>query len=588
MRGEVKTKDELIDELAAMRQRIAELEKAEAERKQAEEEIARHTKRVEALNAVARTVGQTLDLQELMDNALAKVLEVMEVEAGGIYLLDTATSELTLRAHTGVAQDYVREVTRVKLEEDELERVMQWRDPIVGVPEILNEATLAVIMGAARREGLEMFTVVPLWVRGIAHGALCIASHIPRQVTPEELDLLQAMSNQIAVGIENAMLFAEVSNMAIIDRLSGLYNHGHFQERLEEEVARSLRFGGKCSLIMLDLDHFKVYNDLFGHVAGDEALKRVGQVLRDYTRQVDIACRYGGEEFAVILPQTDSTGAYETAERLRRAVETALSLESSGANINLTVSLGVASWPSDGLSREELIRRADLALSEAKERGRNQTCLASHVLSITRAKKEGLREVAEHLEAASLNTIYALAAAVDARDHYTYGHSRSVSKHAVAIGKALGLPRKRMRQLRVAALLHDIGKIGLSDSIIKKAGLLDEQEWEMMRKHSELGATIISHTPELADCAPAIQHHHEWYDGSGYPHGLKEEAIPVEARIIGVADAYDTMTTPRSYRQMVSPQEAIEELRRCANTQFDPLFVEVLAQVANDSVDSTA
>jgi len=349
-------------------------------------------------------------------------------------------------------------------------------------------------------------------------------------------------------------------------------------------VARVHRFGGECSLIMLDLDHFKIYNDLFGHVAGDDVLKRVGQILRDHTRQVDITCRYGGEEFTVILPQTACADACQAAERLRQAVEQALSLEGTSTSVNLTVSLGVASCPGAGLSREALVRSADLAMREAKERGRNQTCLASELAGIAPAEGEVASETVEHLEAASLNTIYALAAAVDARDHYTYGHSRNVSKHAVAIGKELGLSRRKLEHLRITALLHDIGKIGLSDSIIRKPGLLDEKEWEMMRKHSELGATIISHTPELADCAPAIRHHHEWQDGSGYPDGLKGEDIPLEARIIAIADAYDTMTTPRAYRETLSPQEALEELMRCANTQFDSHLVETFARVANAGV----
>jgi len=335
---------------------------------------------------------------------------------------------------------------------------------------------------------------------------------------------------------------------------------------------------------MLDLDHFKIYNDLFGHVAGDEVLKRVGRVLRDHTREVDIACRYGGEEFTLILPQTGSADACQAAERLRQAVEQALSQEGNATSANLTVSLGIASCPGDGLSREALIHSADLAMREAKERGRNQTCLASTLAGAASAEGEVASETVEHLEAASLNTIYALAAAVDARDHYTYGHSRNVSKHAVAIGKALGLSRRKLEHLRITALLHDIGKIGLSDSIIRKPGLLDEKEWEMMRKHSELGATIISHTPELADCAPAIRHHHEWQDGSGYPDGLKGEDIPLEARIIAIADAYDTMTTPRAYRETLSPQEALEELMRCANTQFDSHLVETFARVANAGV----
>ena len=190
----------------------------------------------------------------------------------------------------------------------------------------------------------------------------------------------------------------------------------------------------------------------------------------------------------------------------------------------------------------------------------------------------------EHLEAAGLSTVYALAAAVDARDHYTYGHSRNVAKHAMAMGKAFGLPQTRLERLRICALLHDIGKIGLSDSVIRKPGPLGDEEWEMMKSHSELGATIVGHSPELADCAPAIRHHHEWWDGGGYPDGLKGEDIPQEARTIAIADAYDTMTGPRAYRQMVSSSEAIDELRRCADTQFDSHLVETFARLVREGL----
>jgi HD-GYP domain-containing protein (c-di-GMP phosphodiesterase class II) len=151
----------------------------------------------------------------------------------------------------------------------------------------------------------------------------------------------------------------------------------------------------------------------------------------------------------------------------------------------------------------------------------------------------------------------------------------------VALGRALGLSDEKIGQLRTASLLHDIGKIGISDSIIRKPGPLDGEEMGIMRKHCELGATIVSHMPELAYCAPAIRHHHEWYDGSGYPSGLKGEDIPLEARIIAIADAYDTMTTPRSYRQRASPQEALDAFKRSANTQFDPLHVEIFPQLVD-------
>ena len=558
------------------------------ERKRAEEAIARDTKRMEALHAFAQTVSQTLDLEEMLDSAVERVKEAMEADAATISVVDTEAKEVVIKAHIGLSEGFVASAGRLKLDEEEVERIMGWREQVAPSESVLNQANQATLMAAAEKEGLQSSLTVPVVSKRFFIGSVTVASRHPREFTHEDVDLLTSIANQIAVGIENASLFAEVSRSATTDGLTGLYNHRYFQERLEEEVARVVRFGGECSLIMLDLDHFKIYNDLFGHVAGDEVLKRIGQILCDYTREVDIACRYGGEEFVLILPQTGSADAYQAAERLRQAAEAALSLEGGTEKTPVTISLGVASCPGDGVSREALVHSADLAMREAKERGRNQTCLVSELASAAPAEGEVSWEVAEHLEAASLNTIYALAAAVDARDHYTYGHSRQVAKYAVAIGKALGLSRRKLERLRIAALLHDIGKIGLSDSVIKKPGPLDEKEWEMMRKHPRLGATIISHTPELADCAPSIQHHHEWQDGSGYPNGLKGEDIPLEARIIAIADAYDTMTTPRAYRETLSQKEAVEELRRCANTQFDPQLVETFARVVNSAVVSTA
>ena len=557
------------------------------QRKRAEEEIRRYTQSLEALYAVALVASQSLDMENMLDTVLEKVLEVVGVDAGFIHFSDAEANEVILKAHKGVSEEFVAVAATLEVGEEEFQRWQQDRRLAFGLHRILGEPALGKVKVVSEKEGLQSYVAVPLWSKDVYRGAMVLACRSPRRYSDEELELLNAISNEIAVAIENAKLFAEASRTATIDALTGLHNHRYFQERLEEEAARLLRFGGECSLIMLDLDHFKIYNDLFGHVAGDEVLKRIGQVLREYTRQVDIACRYGGEEFAVILPQTGSSDAYQAAERLRRAAETALALEGGIASTPLTISLGVASAPSDGLSREGLIRHADRALREAKERGRNQTCLASELAGAAPAADEVSWEVAELLEAASLNTVYALAAAVDARDHYTYGHSRNVSKYAVCMGKALGLSRRKLARLRIAGLLHDIGKIGLSDTIIRKPGPLDEAEWETMRKHSELGATIISHTLELANCVPAIHHHHERYDGGGYPDGLRGEDIPLEARIIALADAYDTMTTPRAYRETVSPKDALEELRRCANTQFDPDLVETFAAMVDVGMAST-
>jgi putative nucleotidyltransferase with HDIG domain len=225
--------------------------------------------------------------------------------------------------------------------------------------------------------------------------------------------------------------------------------------------------------------------------------------------------------------------------------------------------------------KEEIISRADAALYRAKQTGRNRTCLSSDVL------KPETAEIGAELEAQprALSIIYALAATVDAKDHYTYGHSRKVSEYAVALAEALKLDQDRVDTIRAGGLLHDIGKLGVPDSILTKPGPLDDDEWEPIKSHPELGVEILKRVIDLVNCLPAILHHHEHYDGSGYPRSLKRDSIPLEARILGIADAYDAITSPRPYRAQLPSEQAIAELRRCTGTQFDPELVEAFINV---------
>jgi diguanylate cyclase (GGDEF)-like protein/putative nucleotidyltransferase with HDIG domain len=394
----------------------------------------------------------------------------------------------------------------------------------------------------------------------------------------EDIELISNITTQAGVIIENAQLYTHARMRANTDELTGLYNHRHFHECLDQEITRASRLGGTFSLIMMDVDLFKSYNDIYGHLAGDMVLRKVGEYIDISIREIDMAFRYGGEEFAVLLPGAHIDDAYKVAERIRKTIES----KTSSKAMPITISVGVANWPNDGVIKEEIIGRADEALYRAKQMGRNRTCMSSNI-----QKHEGALTTADiGSNPKALSIIYALAATVDAKDNYTYGHSRKVSEYAIAIAKALELPEGKVNNIRSAGLLHDIGKIGIPEQILNKEGPLDEDEKELIKKHPEAGVEILRYVVELVGCIPAILHHHERYDGAGYPAGLSGGKIPIEARVLAVADAYDAMVSPRSYRRQLSEQEALDELKKYAGTQFDPDIVEVFSSIIqNDNAD---
>jgi diguanylate cyclase (GGDEF)-like protein/putative nucleotidyltransferase with HDIG domain len=389
----------------------------------------------------------------------------------------------------------------------------------------------------------------------------------------DDLDLITTLTNEAAIAIENAQIFLQAKERANIDDLTGLFNHRYFHQRVDEEIARASRFGETFCLISIDLDMFKFQNDIHGHLYGDEILKRVGNIVKSTIRTIDLAFRYGGDEFSIILPQTPIDGASKLAERIRISLESEVDTKSRF----LTCSIGIASWPTDGVLREELIQRADSALYYAKQMGGNRISLASKITP------SNLRSivVAPNSNDTILSTIYALAATVDAKDHYTYGHSKKVSKYATNLAKALGLSDERIKAITTAALLHDIGKIGVSDEILKKVGPLNNEEWKPIYSHPTMGVSILKHVDSLKDCLAGVLYHHEHFDGSGYPSGMKGSNIPLDARILAIADSFDAMTSSRPYRHQMSCNEALSEIRCCSGTQFDPEIARVFIEIMN-------
>ncbi|HEU4977789.1 MAG TPA: diguanylate cyclase [Solirubrobacteraceae bacterium] len=374
-------------------------------------------------------------------------------------------------------------------------------------------------------------------------------------------------------------LIARLGEAAHADWLTGLRNRRGFQDALEHEVERALRSGRPSSLVVGDLDGFKRLNDRLGHPVGDEALRHVGLLLREAGRTIDVAARIGGEEFALLLPDTDEHGAYVVAERLRASVREHLVLAGWGVSI----SLGVTSFPRHATSAAEVLHTADQAMYSAKALGRDRTVVFSRTLGeeMSRPRADAVARE-EHLSA-----VLVLAEALDLRDADTALHARTVARYAAMTGRALGLGPARIERLHVAGLLHDVGKVGVADTILRKPGPLTDAEWAEMRKHSELGARIVAGA-NLPDVAGWVLAHHERPDGGGYPAGLRADRIPLEALILAVADAFEAMTGDRVYRRGMPEGAARAELRRCAGTQFDPAVVEAFLGALGDGPGAVA
>ncbi|MFA5317128.1 MAG: diguanylate cyclase, partial [Dehalococcoidales bacterium] len=389
--------------------------------------------------------------------------------------------------------------------------------------------------------------------------------HPPGRYSRDEMDFAAMLANEATVAIDNAQIYANAREKANTDELTDLYNHRYFHQRLDEEVTRCSGSDEFFSVLFIDLDCFKVYNDIYGHVPGDEILRETGQLLKDAIRNNDVAARYGGDEFAVILSQIPLDKARTAAEKIRRRLE--VSMSSKG--IPLTCSIGVASWLADGVTAKQIIETADNALLHAKQAGGNRICLARDAKTSRPGQPDTMLKAENNSAITSI--VYALAATVDARDHYTYGHSMKVSEYATDIAQAMGYLRDGIERIRAAALLHDIGKLNMPDRLLMKTDPLTEEDWEAIKHHPILGANIMKHIVGLRGCIDGVLFHHERYDGRGYTKGLKGKDIPLDARILCVADSYDAMTSERHHKNTkFTEEEAIEELRRCSGSQFDP------------------
>jgi len=570
------------------------------------------------LNNISGHAITTLNPEEMLAKIAAEIENGLTYDHIGIAVLDYSTKELVIQAEAGHRRDAVGR--HILLGEGLVGQVA--RSGQIAIVREVNSTTPRTVLP----ESVSAIAL-PVSYGELLLGVLYVESSEKCEFNEQEVLLMRTLADLFAGALHNALTYQKAQEQAITDGLTGVKTHRFLMEALSSEWKRSTRANRPFSLVLMDLDRFKFVNDFYGHLEGDVVLQRVGHILEQNCRRSDVVARYGGDEFVILMPETTVEQARQLASKLRGWVASDPLLRDK----NITASFGIAGFPVHGSTPQELIQVADSSMYLSKHQGGNSVSSAEQgdpndtkrwkkdvleaYLGVTLKRlfstgPEAFEEIYRRLEQftrslteqggggsvdslppAVVETVTSLALAIDAKDHYTQGHSQKVSAYAVMIAQTLEMEQSEIEEIRLAGLLHDIGKVGIPEAILNKSGPLDAAEWETMKSHTELGAKILEPLEAMNRIRLMVRHHHEFYDGTGYPDRLEGEQIPHGARLIAIADAYDTITSARTYKKARTPEDAFGELERCAANQFDPelvrLFIETMRRAPRPTVEAS-
>ena len=555
----------------------------------------RRARHLAFLNSISKMAISSEDAEQMMANIVREIQKNFRYDHIGIGIMDYATKDIEIKAEAGTASQTLGR--RIAVGSGVLGKVAR-----TGVSALVQNAGPGQLAGVLPESRAVL--CLPISYGETLLGVLNIESRDENAFAPQDVLILNTLADLLATALHNSFVFQKLQQQSITDGLTGIKTRRFFWEALSSEWKRASRSGRPFSVVLVDLDKFKEVNDSLGHLEGDLVLARVGRLLEQKCRQSNVVARYGGDEFIILMPETGIEQAQVLAERLRLWLATDPMLEEH----HITGSFGVASFPVHGFSMEDLIRVADAGMYVSKHAGGNQVSTSDAFgegstvqrqlvsgyiegfLQREHNRPENLEELVGTLRKlcgsedsagrrAMKEAIEALSRSAELREHNAGGHGEQCGHVAGMIARALNLSEQEVEAVTFAGRVHDVGKLFIPIRILNKPGALADDELAIIRDHAKLGAEVVRAIPEIEHVAQAIEFHHEAFDGSGYPLGLKGENIPLYGRIVAVANAYVNMTSDRSFAPPKTDEQALAELGKQSGTRFDGMIVRILARL---------
>jgi diguanylate cyclase (GGDEF)-like protein len=555
----------------------------------------RRAKHLAFLNNISKMAISSEDAAQMMADIVREIQKNFLYDHIGIGIMDYATKDIEIKAEAGTTSQTLGR--RIAVGSGVLGKVAR-----TGVSALVQNAGPGQLAGVLPESRAVL--CLPISYGESLLGVLNVESRDENAFAPQDVLILNTLADLLATALHNSFVFQKLQQQSITDGLTGIKTRRFFWEALSSEWKRASRSGRPFSVVLIDLDKFKEVNDSLGHLEGDLVLARVGRLLEQKCRQSNVVARYGGDEFIILMPETGIEQAQVLAERLRLWLATDPMLEEH----HITGSFGVASFPVHGFSMEDLIRIADTGMYVAKHAGGNQVSTSDAFGEGSAVQRqlisvfiEGFlqRELngPEHLEElvstlrklcgrdgdadqkAMKEAVEALSRAAELREHSAAGHGEQCGHYAGLIARGLNLPAQEVEDTIFAGRVHDVGKLFIPERILNKPGSLTEDEFSVIKTHAHVGAEVLRALPETERVAQAVESHHEAFDGSGYPFGLKGESIPLHGRIIAVVDAYVNMTSDRSFAPPKTDEQALAELGKLSGTRFDGMIVRLFSRL---------